>query len=277
MPLPNDFSPYEHLQDTIRNVQNKIVRTEFRDVGDDDWERDISAPRASLRVACTHEDTDSMAATKLRLDLFYLVLRKAKDYHPNIYGIPSGDFQEVAKFFPQVQLYFEESFSETDAGYDQLRAQVSFRLTGETSQTFTVAEATNIANRIKTLFNPGNVAFFYKKGKELATYVDQAKGYYFQIYAFDETNAKKVIEQILDIRNHTPDWSLLKIGRNSNPATAYPTIPPTKLILGKSVRQPRERPVGTVRFTAAVAHLYGRKEPLVMYDPDKRYATSLVR
>ncbi len=277
MPLPDNFSPAEHLQDLISNVQNKIVRTEFSDVGDDNWERDISTPRGSLRVACTHQEADSLAMCQLRLDLFYLVLRKAKDFHPNIYGIPSTDFQEVMKFFPQVQLYFEESFSETDSGYTQLRSQVSFRLTNETSQTFTIGEAINLANRIKSLFNAGGVPFFYKKGKELATYTDQSKGYYFQVYAFDETNAKKVIEQVLDIRSNSPDWKLLKVSKNAEASQAYPTIPPTKQILGKSVRQPRERPVGTVKFVAAVVHLYGSPESLVLYDPDKRYATSLVR
>jgi hypothetical protein len=277
MPLPDNFSPAEHLQDLISNIQNKIVRAEFSDVGDDNWVRDISTPRGSLRVACTHQEADSLAMCQLRLDLFYLVLKKAKDFHPNIYGIPSGDFQEIAKFYPQVQLYFEEKFSEAERGYSQLRTQVSFRLTNETSQTFTIGEALNLANRIKALFNVGDNPFFFKRGKELATYVDQAKGYYFQLYIFDETNAKKIIEQVLDIRNNTPDWSLLKVSKNSNPAAAYPTIPPTKNILAKSIRQPRQRPVGTVRFTSAIVHLYGRLEPLVLYDPDKRYPTSLVR
>lgn len=277
MPLPDNFSPAEHLQDTILNIQNKLVRAEFSDVGDDSWQRDISTARASLRTACTHLDSDSLAMTKLRLDLFYLVLKKAKDYHPHIYGTPSTDFQEVMKFFPQVQLYFEESFSEADAGYDQLRTQVSFRLTGETSQSFAIGEAINLANRIKTLFNSGNTPLSFRRGKELATYTDQSKGYFFQLYIFDETNAKKIIEQVLDIRSHIPDWSLLKISKNSNVPQAYPTIPPTKQILGKSVRQPRQRPVGTVKFSAAIVHLYGRPEPLVLYDPDKKYSTSLVR
>ena len=277
MPLPDNFSEAEHLQDTILRIQNKIVRLEFADVGDDDWVRDISTPRASLRVACTHQESDSLAMTQMRNDLFYLILRKAKDFHPNIYGIPSQDFQEIMKFFPQVQLYFEEKYSEVEPGYTQLRAQVSFRLIGEKSETFTIAEATSIANKIKTLFNPGNVPFFWKKGRELHTYTDQLKGYYFQIYAFDETNAKKVIEQVLDIKSQTPNWQLLDSHKSTEPSIAYPTIPPTKTILGKPVRQPRERPVGIVRFVNAIAHIHGRPDPLVLYDPDKRYPTALLR
>lgn len=277
MPLPDNFSEAEHLQDTILRIQNKIVRLEFADVGDDDWVRDISTPRASLRVACTHQESDSLLMTLIRNQLFYETLRKCKDFHPNIYGIPSQDFQEIMKFFPQVQLYFEEKYSEVEKGYDQLRSQISFRLVGETTDTFTQSEATTIANKIKTLFNPGGVPFFWKRGKELASYIDQSKGYYFQLYAYDKTNAKKVIEQVLDIKGHTPDWKLLNINNNEEPAITYPTIPPTKTILGKPTKQPRKRPVGVVRFVNAVVHIYGKPEPLVLYDPDRRYTQSLLR
>jgi hypothetical protein len=66
MPLPDNFSAAEHLQDVILLTQNKIVRTEFNDVGDDNWVKDISTPRASLRLACTHEEDDSIDMTILR-------------------------------------------------------------------------------------------------------------------------------------------------------------------------------------------------------------------
>lgn len=277
MTLPTNFSPAEHLQDVVSMIQNKIVRAEFSDVGDDDWVRDITTPRGSLRTACTHAEGDSIDMTAIRLWLFYVILRKAKDFHPAMFGMPSMDFQNKMTYFPQVQLYFIERLNEVERGYEQLTSQISFRLTTETSESFTKAEATIIANKIKTLFNSGDVPFFWKRGKEVASYIDQNKGYYFKLYVFDETNAKKVIEQVLDIRSHTPDWKLLTIGKNTESSAVYPTIPPTKTILGKVTRQPRKRPVGTVRFSHAIVHIYGRPEPLVLYDPDKLYQDSLVR
>jgi hypothetical protein len=277
MALPDNFSPAEHLQDTILKVQNKIVRAEFSDVGDDSWEPSISTSRASLRIACTHQESDSLLMTFLRNQLFFEVLRKCVDFHPSIYGIPSRDFQEVMRFFPQVQLYFEERYRDTEKGFEQLRSQVSFRLVNETTETFTKAEATTIANKIKALFDPGGVPFSWKRGKELASYIDQKKGYYFQLYVFDKTNAKKVIEQVLDINGHTPDWKLLNFNSNEEPTAAYPILPPTKTVLGKQTRQPRKRPVGSVRFVSAILHLYGKPEPLVLYDPNRRYAEALVR
>jgi hypothetical protein len=277
MPLPDNFNHDQHLSTVIIRLQNKVVVKEFNDVGDDDWIPDIATARGSLRLACMLRTDDAIITILIRLWLFYGILRKAKDFHPAIFGIPSIDFQEKMIYFPQIQLYFEEKYSETATGYDILRTQVSIRLIGETSQSFTTAEATTIANKIKTLFNPGNIPFNFKRGKYLASYIDQVKGHHFQIYAFDETNAKKVIQHVLEIRGQTPDWKLLNLKTNAEPTQSYPTIPQTKQILGKARKQPRKRPVGIVRFAYAVAHLYGMPEPLVLYDPDKRYTTSLVR
>jgi hypothetical protein len=276
MPLPDNFSPAEHLQDVILLTQNKIVRAEFNDVGDDDWVKDIATPRASLRVACTHDEGDSIDMTILRLWLFFGILRKAQDFHPAIFGIPATSFQETTKYYPQIHLYFEEKYTESDKAYKQLRSQVSFRLTGETTDTLTSAEVLAIANKIKTLFST-SIPFNWKRGKELFSYIDQSKGYYFQILAFSQTEAKKIIEQVLDIRNHTPDWKLLNTKTNSEPVSSYPTIPASKNILGKPYKQPRRRPVGTVYFTHAVLHVYGKPNPVVLVDPDKRYAQSLLR
>jgi hypothetical protein len=276
MALPTNFSPAEHLQDTVLLIQNKIVKAEFKDVGDDTWVHDITAPRASLRVACTHLDEDSVDMTLIRLWLFYGILRKCQDFHPAIFGIPATSFQETTRYHPQIHLYFEEKVTEADPHYKPLRSQVSLRLMNETTETLTKVEATVIANKIKTLFHTGT-PFFWKRGKDLFSYIDQAKGYYFQILAFDVTNAKKVIEQVLDIRGHTPDWKLLNLKTNSEPAVSYPTVPPTKTIMGKPYKQPRRRPVGTVRFTYAVLHLHGKPNPVVLVDPDRRYTESLVR
>jgi hypothetical protein len=276
MTLPDNFSPAEHLQDVVMITQNKIVRAEFNDVGDDTWVSDITTPRGSLRVACTHLDADSIDMTLIRLWLFYGILRKCQDFHPAIFGIPAIEFQDLTKYHPQIHLYFEEKYAEADVGYKPLRSQISLRLMNETTSTLTSSEALIIANKIKTLFHSGS-PFFWKRGKELFSYIDQQNGYFFQLKAFDITNAKKVIEQVLDIRGHSPDWKLLNTKVNAEPSASYPTVPSSKTILGKSYKQPRIRPVGTVHFTHAVLHLWGKPNPVILYDPDKRYPESLVR
>ncbi|WP_310483836.1 hypothetical protein [Chamaesiphon sp. VAR_48_metabat_403] len=275
MTLAENFNSAEHLQDVLFKVQNKIVRDEFNDVGDDDWVPSIATSRGSLRVACTHDDRDSVDMTNLRLWLFYVVLRKCVDFHPAIFGTPSTSFQETTKYYPQIHLYFEEKTTEVEAGYKALRSQVSLRLIDESASTLSVADATTIANRIKSLFVSGT-RFFWKRGKFLFSYIDQSKGYYFQLLCFSEIEAKKIIEQVLDIRSHTPDWKLLNQKTNAEPVTAYPTVPGNKTILGKSYKQPRRRPVGTVYFTHAVVHVYGKPTPTVLVDPDRRYRNALV-
>jgi hypothetical protein len=276
MPLPDNFSPAEHLQDVVLITQNKIIRTEFNDVGDDTWEHDITTPRGSLRVACTHLDSDSVDMTLIRLWLFYGILQKCKNFHPDIFGIPSTSFQETTKYHPQIHLYFEEKYTETEKGYDPLRSQIGFRLVNESTDTFSTTDALNLARKIKTLFHTGT-PFHWKRGKELASYIDQKHGYYFQLLVFNEVEAKKVIEQVLDVNSHTPDWKLLNLKHNTEPTVTYPTIPQTKTILGKPHRQPRRRPVGTVHFSYAVLHLHGKPNPVVLIDPNHRYKDALVR
>jgi hypothetical protein len=154
MPLSDDFSPTEHLQDVLFLIQNKIVREEFADIGDDGWAAEISTPRGSLRVACTHLEADSIDMTLIRLWLFYGVLRKCQDFHPAIFGTPSTSFQETVRYHPQVHLHFEEKYQDAAEGYKPLRSQISFRLMSETTSTVTKSEAVAIANRIKSLFHP---------------------------------------------------------------------------------------------------------------------------
>lgn len=84
MPVPSNISSWEHLQDLFRLYHNKLVREEFSDLGallDDD---DINIPRSSLKYGCTLKDDDTSTMTLLRLWLFYVVLRKASDFHPHL-------------------------------------------------------------------------------------------------------------------------------------------------------------------------------------------------
>ena len=69
MPLPDNFSPAEHLQDTIRRTFQREVREWFRDI-DLDGDLDITTPRSSLALACEHRDDDSFNMTIGRVLLF---------------------------------------------------------------------------------------------------------------------------------------------------------------------------------------------------------------
>lgn len=275
MTLPEDYNPWEHLQDVVKRTFKKEVLEEFRDTGGDDWQRDITTPRNSLRTACTPDDNDTATMTLIRMMLFYIVLRRAQDMQAPIYGIPTGTYHETFKFKPHVTLYFREDIQDVDPEFQPLRVQISFRLIDETETTISKAKLTTLANKIKTEFG-GVTAYRWHKGRTLCTYTEPEKGYRLQIYAFSESEGREVIAKVLDIQNHSPDWSNLAVNENANASEAYPIIPPQKNILGELSRMPRKRPVGYVRFQRATCQIWGRTKPVVLYDRTGRNFDALV-
>jgi hypothetical protein len=270
MSLPDGFSEFEHLQDQIRIVQNKRVREWFSGVDDND----IATPRASLKHACVLKDDDSADMSIMRLWLFEVFVGHAQAFHPPLYSIPSLDFQDHVRFKPQITLFFSEDIEDVDPGYTRVTGEISVRLK-ESIDTLSNADVNTLATKIKTLFGTGK-GFAWKKGKQLYAYVDTEKGYRLKILAPNESEAKKVIEQTLDIQSHSPDWDNLNQSVAVNPAQKYPTIPPKKTILGKSRKMPRRRPVATVYFRYALLHLYGLPNPIVLIDKSFKYDNPII-
>ncbi len=268
MALPGNFSPAEHLQDVFLKSVNKQVREYFSDLGDETWDDDISTSRGSLRVACTHKDSDSVDMTQLRLWLFYIVVGNAEKLQAPIYGIPITTFSESVVHLPQVVLYFRETKSDADSHNRQpIEAQVGFRLL---DQNLSKAEAQTLAKKIRQLFG-GSTRFYFKKGRTKFSYRDKSRGYEFIITAFDETNAKKVIEQVLDINGHTPNWELLTDSESNRNWSAVKY----KTILGKQHKLPNRRPVGIVHFTKAELKFYGLASDVVLCDATGYNSASL--
>lgn len=272
MPLPDNFSPWEHLQTVLMQVHNRRVRREFSDVGDDDWTADISTPRGSLRTACTLRDDDSAIITFHRMFLFYVMLRHAADIHPPLYTMPSDRYQMDVTFAPQVTLYFREDLEDTDSGYSPIDAEISFRLMNQNYNTFTPAEATQIATRIKAEFSTGS-GYRWHKGRVKVTYARKEQGYQLSLNAFSEAEAREVIRKVLDIQNHTLDESFLTI---HNLAQTPPTVPGNHFVFGESRRRPRRRPVGYVRFQWAELHIWGIPNAVTLTDRTYRRRNPLV-
>lgn len=259
MVLPDNFSPWEHLQDTWRKVHNRRVREFFQDLED---ELDINTPRGALRVACLAEDTDTTAMTMLRADLFWMVLGGAAALHPPMYVTPSDRYQQMVRFAPQITLYFKEDLQDVEEGYAPIDAQISFRIMGEDYDSITQAELTTIANKIRTEFATGS-GYRWQKGRTMMNYKKLEDGYSLQVHAYSESEGRSVINKVLDIQNKVLDESCLTI---NHLATNPPIIPPTRTILGKSRRLPRKRPVGYVRFIYADAHVWGIPEAICLVD-----------
>lgn len=260
MPLPDTFSPWEHLQDTWRHVHNHRVRDHFNDLDPDDL--DINTPRGALRVACLAEDTDTADMTLLRAFLFWMVLGEASALHPPMYVTPSDRYQQMVRFAPQITLYFKEDLQDVEEGYAPIDAQISFRIMGEDYDTISQSELTRIANKIREEFAVGS-GYRWQKGRTMMNYKKLEDGYSLQVHAYSESEGRSVINKVLDIQNKSLDESCLTI---NHLAATPPIVPPTRTILGKSRRLPRKRPVGHVRFIYADAHVWGIPEAICLVD-----------
>lgn len=221
MSLPDNFSPAEHLQDLCKKVVNRQVKEYFSDLGET-WQPEIGTSRGSLRVGCTHLEDDSIDMTLLRMFLFYFVAGEAQAVQAPIYGIPVSSYQESFVFKPQINLLFQEDYRDVEISYQPVRGEISFRLMHESQESLTMANARTYANKIRSLFASGN-GFVWKRGKLRASYFDKSKGYMLQLLVRSESEAKRVIEQVLDIQSHSPDWQFLNVSTNQEPSRRYPT------------------------------------------------------
>lgn len=275
MVLPNNFSSWEHLQTVLMQTQNRVVREEFNDVGDDTWEEDINTPRASLRVACTLRDSDSAIETELKLWLFYGILRKARDFHPPIYGIPSDIFQEELSFYPQVILYFSQDWDAVPEGRTPVQAEMGFRLMGESPASMTETKAKTLAQQIRTEFANSSQGYIWSKGKHKVTYQDKANGYLLSVNAISEDEAEQVIKKILAIQNHLFDSDKMTLHTPKKNSLNNPSG--TVLVYGQQKKKLRWRPTANVRFRYATLHLHGLPRPIALMDRTGYFPDALVK
>ena len=127
MPLPENFSPWEHLQQTLTFNHNRLVREYFSDVGDADWEPDLSSTRGSLRVASTITDNDTADMVLLRMYLFYEVLGYGKRDLAVVYGSRFNDAPPVAGT-PQLFVVFSQYDASTPEDESPIQHEKSVRL-----------------------------------------------------------------------------------------------------------------------------------------------------
>ena len=275
MTLPDDFSPWEHLQSTLIKVQNKIVRHDFSELGGENWTPDISTGRGGLRVACTLVDNDTSTMTVLRLFLFYIILRKCRDLVHPVYGSILPDFQASRKFKPQVVIFFLEDESDTE-GFDPVSGEFSFRLIKEDSTTISHSEVTAIANRINSTFNHGS-GYVLQKGKDIASYTDKKKGLQLWYYARSKSTAEAFFREVLSVANEPFDLRHFNYKENGEPTASFPLIPEKIHILGKTLSLNRSRPVAHVRFQYALLHLHGQKRCIPLVDRTGIYLDAIHR
>lgn len=274
MPLPKDFSDSKHIQNVCINYVNKIVREDFRDLGDDSWEPTIGTSRESLRTACTHKAGDSLIITVSRLLTYYIVVDGARKLHPAIYGIPTPDFQEDVSFRPAVYFYFQQDSDAVPEGKTPIQARFTFRLVNETSASINETKAIALAREIKRIFAPNGYGYTFTKGKFKCTYLDKHLGYDFRINTNGALEGELLVKRFLEIQSdiykeecftvHTPKRDSI-----NNPMT-------TRLVYGKRKPTKRWRPVANVRFIYASLQIDGEDEDQMLVDTRGKHTGALV-
>lgn len=202
----------------------------------------------------------------------YQILGNIEPY----YGLPVRDFQEELKFKPQIMLYFRQDSIETTPEKPPVSGEISIRIPSVTSTTITEAQIKAVAEIIKNKFADGR-GFVWHKGKDMISYTDKPKGYKLQLLCKDEAEGRRIIEQILDIRGHSPDWEKMNVKKNAVPGRTYPNVTDKEIILGRARRKPRNRPNATVRFQYALLHVWGIPRPIVLVDRTRRYRDPIIR
>lgn len=254
MPLPENFSEWEHLQSVLRTYHNKSVRLDFSDADD----LDVSIPRGALKHACLLKDDDTVDMTILRLWLFFFHARKASDLQAPLFGIPVPSYEQVVKYKPQVTLYFKQDDGSIPSGASPVRAEISFRLINETGATLTESELNILANRIKLEFGTAG-GYRWRKGHVMVTYIAPQDGLHLQLYAFNEAEAVEVIRKVCDaaLQPYNNDYLAIHESRRS-----FPSNPGNQIILGRSRRKPVERPIAYVSFQRASVSIHGLPNPI---------------
>ncbi|MBD2001917.1 MULTISPECIES: hypothetical protein [Cyanophyceae] len=165
---------------------------------------------------------------------------------------------------PQVFLYFNQD------GSTAIEGEISFRIMDRKTTTITDAEIKSLASIIRQKFATGG-GFTWSKGKVMYSYTDWELGYQLQLLCSSEGEARRIIEQILDIRKFSPEWEYMNIIQNANPAKAFPQNPGRETILGQSVKLAQIRPSVTVRFQYAYLVLDGLSEPIYLVDRSNKF------
>ncbi len=175
---------------------------------------------------------------------------------------------------PRILLHFRESKDTKRIKKNRTPGVISFRLMNETETSLTTKKIELLAQKVKSKF--ATPKYKWKKGKKLASYTDWGKGYALQILTPNRKDARLLIEQVLDIQGHSPDWEYMNYIGNEAELQAYPDVSKTKTILGKQTETIKRRPNVTIEFEYALLFVPSLREPIPLVDTTGRYLDAVV-
>lgn len=256
MPLPNNFSPTEHLQDLIKRTVNQEVKEWFRDVTEDD----LSTPRGSLRVGCTHVEADTMNMTIGRLMLFYNVVG-ASPHSSKAFIMPDRQVFQL-EGNPQVILLFSETAQSWKSRKAERRETMrcSFRVMNEDFSNATdKTKIDSLERKIRLAFPPN---FRHQVGQTSYVYVDKSRGFQLRVYAYSESDSKTMIRKLLNCALIETPFEETRFSRAS---TKNAGKKPKKRVLGKDLKQREVRPTAVMALRQADLFIPGWGSQTLIY------------
>lgn len=147
------------------------------------------------------------------------------------------------------------------------RAQMSFRLMNKTNGSMSLQDSERLATKIKNKFV--KPLFKFVKGKEYYKYYEPKIGDSLRCWVENQTEAKRLIEQTLNLAGVSFQPENARKISSLNPAKTYDDTPKTQMVLGKPTKLDKLRPLIEVEFQMAYLHMDGLRQPIYLLD--RRY------
>lgn len=270
MSLPEGYDSFEYLQDFFRKVSNKEVNHHFSDLGEN-WEPSLEDGRSRARVACTHQDNDTATMSLMRTILFYMQMGYFRHDLVVYQGALQNDDIPVTGH-PSIHFYFSQDGQAVPDGESKLDAEYSVRLMTLTNTSTNLrTKLIEIANEIKVQFVDARKGILLNKGNLCVSYKDVEHGFPkgSKILTNTETDAIDIYQRMCNVIDVPFDESRITVHNPKKASTNTRTQ--TQVIMGKTRKKPRYRPVGNVRFRYAFCRIPGDPQPVYLVDTTYRY------
>lgn len=259
-------SETERFQSFCRQYINRKVRERFRDLGGDDWQADFTNDRHFSRHVVTHKDDDPLALTVGRLIVYFFEIQGF--LKEPLYTIPSTALHISNTIYPQIIICFRESYKDAESNE-------RYALTAEhyvrTQHDFaTKADVQRLAQKVKNIF--ATPVFNFNKGKLKYTYYEKPKGYKITVACPSESEARSVVERLLQLNNDTPNWNYLNESKSNQNFEEQEKV----RVNGETKKKAKRRQSGKVVFTHAELSIPGITENIYLVDVSRRYPGAII-
>ncbi|MEH2195680.1 MAG: hypothetical protein V7K98_23980 [Nostoc sp.] len=193
-----------------------------------------------------------------------------------IYGTAPIEIAE-RRYRPEVVLkFYRKQNSDKEKGeiVEAMSMQIAFRLMNKTTADFeTDTYLKSLAALIHSKF--ATPPFKITKGLETYTYADHQKGYQFKLDVNNQQEARRVVEQVLDLQQHAVNDDLLR--RGSRRLTPEKPNGEKVTILGAIQTLPTHQNKGIVSFQYAYLNVGVSVPPIILVDTTGRKKNAIFR